>query len=115
MNFNEHLELAGKHSRLSPSNNSWVNYDAETLIQRRIGEIRKYMDSVLNSSDLNAVFVMLTDILNESTELLFVGGEADKIIADAFRMPVAAESYILDGVVSRKKQLIPPIMESLQE
>ena len=79
------------------------------------GEIRKYMDSVLNSSDLNAVFVMLTDILNESTELLFVGGEADKIIADAFRMPVAAESYILDGVVSRKKQLIPPIMESLQE
>ena len=78
-------------------------------------DIRIYMDSVLNSSDLNAVYVMLTDILNESTELLFVGGEADKIIADAFRMPVAADSYILDGVVSRKKQLIPPIMESLQE
>lgn len=78
-------------------------------------DIKIYMDTVLNSSDLNAVFVMLTDILNESTELLFVGGEADKIIADAFRMPVAADSYILDGVVSRKKQLIPPIMESLQE
>ena len=49
MNFNEHLELAGKHSRLSPSNNSWVNYDAETLIQRRIGEIRKYMGTELHS------------------------------------------------------------------
>ncbi|MCR4567832.1 MAG: putative manganese-dependent inorganic diphosphatase [Pseudobutyrivibrio sp.] len=78
-------------------------------------DLKIYMNTVLNSSDLNAVFVMLTDILNESTELLFVGGEADKIIADAFRMPVAVESYILDGVVSRKKQLIPPIMESLQE
>ncbi|MCR5580609.1 MAG: putative manganese-dependent inorganic diphosphatase [Pseudobutyrivibrio sp.] len=77
--------------------------------------IKIYMDTVLNSSDLDAVYVMLTDILNESTELLFVGGEADKIIADAFRMPVAADSYILEGVVSRKKQLIPPIMESLQE
>ncbi len=78
-------------------------------------DIKSYMNTVLNTSDLNAVFVMLTDILNESTELLFVGGEADKIIADAFRMPVAAESYVLEGVVSRKKQLIPPIMESLQE
>lgn len=48
MNFNEHLELEGKHSRLSPSNNSWVNYDAETLIQRRIGEIRKFMGTELH-------------------------------------------------------------------
>ena len=78
-------------------------------------DIKIYMNTVLNSSDLNAVYVMLTDILNESTELLFVGGEADKIIADAFRMPVAADSYILEGVVSRKKQLIPSIMRSLQE
>ncbi|NEX00740.1 manganese-dependent inorganic pyrophosphatase [Pseudobutyrivibrio sp. NOR37] len=78
-------------------------------------DLQAYMNTVLNSSDLNAVFVMLTDILDETTELLFVGGEADKIIADAFRMPVAAESYVLKGVVSRKKQLIPAIMESLQE
>ena len=77
--------------------------------------IQDYMGSVQTSSDLDAVFVMLTDILNESTELLFVGDSADKIIADAFRMPVASDSYILEGVVSRKKQLIPPIMESLQE
>ncbi len=78
-------------------------------------DLKIYMNTMLAQSDLNAIYVMLTDILNESTELLFVGGEADKIIADAFRMPVAADSYILDGVVSRKKQLIPPIMESLQE
>ncbi len=79
------------------------------------GDIRKYMDTVLANSELDAVFVMLTDILNETTELLFVGDTADRIIADAFRMPVASDSYILTGVVSRKKQLIPPIMESLQE
>ncbi|QFJ53624.1 putative manganese-dependent inorganic diphosphatase [Pseudobutyrivibrio xylanivorans] len=77
--------------------------------------IQSYMQTVQASSDLDAVFVMLTDILNESTELLFVGDTADKIIADAFRMPVATDSYLLEGVVSRKKQLIPPIMESLQE
>lgn len=77
--------------------------------------IQAYMKTVQSSSGLDAVFVMLTDILNQSTELLFVGDTADKIIADAFRMPVATDSYVLEGVVSRKKQLIPPIMESLQE
>ena len=77
--------------------------------------IQSYMSTVKSSSGLDAVFVMLTDILNQSTELLFVGDTADKIIADAFRLPVASDSYILEGVVSRKKQLIPPIMESLQE
>ena len=78
-------------------------------------DIKAYMDTVLESANLDAVFVMLTDILNETTELLFVGSDAGKIIADAFRMPVATDSYMLEGVVSRKKQLIPPIMESLQE
>lgn len=77
--------------------------------------IKSHMSTVKETSDLNAVFCMLTDILNETTELLFVGDDADKIIADAFRLPVSEDSYILEGVVSRKKQLIPPIMESLQE
>lgn len=77
--------------------------------------IKSHMSTVKDSSDLNAVFCMLTDILNQTTELLFVGDDADKIIADAFRLPVSEDSYILEGVVSRKKQLIPPIMESLQE
>lgn len=77
--------------------------------------IQSYMDTVRSNGNLDAVFVMLTDILNQTTELLYVGDSADKIIADAFRMPVGQDSYILEGVVSRKKQLIPPIMESFQE
>ena len=77
--------------------------------------IKSHMSTVKDTSDLDAVFCMLTDILNQTTELLFVGDGADKIIADAFRLPVSEDSYILEGVVSRKKQLIPPIMESLQE
>lgn len=49
MNFNTHLELVGKHSKLSPSNNSWVNYDADMLIQRQISEIRKFIGTELHS------------------------------------------------------------------
>ncbi len=77
--------------------------------------IQSYMATLLASSGLDAIFVMLTDILNESTELIFVGNDAASIIAKAFDMPASEDSYVLPGVVSRKKQLIPPIIESLQE
>ncbi len=77
--------------------------------------IQSYMSTLLASSGLDAIFVMLTDILNESTELIFVGNDAASIIAKAFDTPVSEDSYVLPGVVSRKKQLIPPIIESLQE
>lgn len=58
---------------------------------------------------------MMTDILNESTELLFVGNNAGDIVAKAFSLPVQEDSYVLPGVMSRKKQLVPPIIETLQE
>lgn len=34
MIFNSHSELRGKHAFLSPSNNSWLNYDAQKLEAR---------------------------------------------------------------------------------
>ena len=80
--------------------------------------IKDYMNSLLQQSGLDAIYVMLTDILNQSTRLLFVGSDAARIVATAFQLPLDTASqpdeYELPGVVSRKKQLIPPIMESLQ-
>lgn len=34
MNFNEHFHLSGKHAFLSPSQNHWLNYDDEKLLER---------------------------------------------------------------------------------
>ena len=77
-------------------------------------EMIEHMNLVLATSNMNAVYVMLTDILNESTELLYVGSDAERIVSAAFGKEAENGSFLLSGVVSRKKQLIPPIMESLQ-
>ena len=60
------------------------------------------------------VFFMLTNIIEESTELLYYGDGAREIIARAFEKEVPEESCVLKGVVSRKKQLIPALMMALQ-
>lgn len=74
-----------------------------------------YMEEQLKQSGLQMLFFMLTDIVQESTELLYVGGDARELIRDAMGVESDGNSFILKGVVSRKKQLIPAIMTVLQQ
>ncbi len=73
-----------------------------------------YMEEQLKQSGLQMLFFMLTDIVQESTELLYVGSNAQELIRDAMGVEPSGDSFILKGVVSRKKQLIPAIMTVLQ-
>jgi manganese-dependent inorganic pyrophosphatase len=65
------------------------------------------------------VFFMLTNIIDESTELLYYsndnGERAKKLIEGAFHIQPEPESCVLQGVISRKKQLIPSFMTALQQ
>ena len=74
-----------------------------------------YLPEVLEKNGVQMVFFMLTDILDESTELLCCGAKAKEYIIDAFDLKEDSEKMILKGVVSRKKQLIPTLVSELQQ
>ena len=78
-------------------------------------KVDPYLDKVLSHQGLNMVFFMLTNIMEESTELLCAGQNARALIRDAYDIPEDAEQIILKGVVSRKKQLLPVFVETLQQ
>ena len=75
----------------------------------------EHLPKVLEAHNLNMIYFMLTDILAESTELLCVGTGARGIALSAFDLPDNAKRLILKGVVSRKKQLIPVLVETMQQ
>ena len=75
----------------------------------------EHLPKVLEAHNLNMIYFMLTDILAESTELLCVGTGARGIALSAFDLPDNAKSLILKGVVSRKKQLIPVLVETMHQ
>ena len=75
----------------------------------------EHLPKVLEAHNLNMIYFMLTDILAESTELLCVGTGARGIALSSFDLPDNAKSLILKGVVSRKKQLIPVLVETMQQ
>lgn len=76
-----------------------------------------YLEEVLTEHKLSMVYVMLTNILEENTELIYKGEDARKIAEQAFRVygGETGDSLLLRNVVSRKKQFIPSIMAAMQE
>lgn len=73
-----------------------------------------HLEKARNSHGLNMIFFMLTNIITESSELLCSGPEAREKILNAYDLPEDTERIRLKGVVSRKKQLVPTLVGSLQ-
>ena len=73
-----------------------------------------FMVSECGRHDITRVYFMLTNILEESTELLFYGEGSQQMAEIAFEKKPDGDAFCLPGVVSRKKQLIPAMMEAAQ-
>ena len=80
-----------------------------------------FAKEALGEENLDMAFVMLTNILKQDTLLLALGHRADILIQNAFFLEPKKEKFdfsgeevegytaVLEKVVSRKKQLIPPL------
>ncbi|SCP99403.1 manganese-dependent inorganic pyrophosphatase [Anaerobium acetethylicum] len=74
-----------------------------------------YLKKAYGEQKINMLFFMLTDIINETTELLCYGDNARELVENSFNVTSDNNSFILKNVVSRKKQLIPEFMVTLQQ
>ena len=88
----------------------------------KVGEqLKPFMKQVLGDKRLEMVFVMLTDILEESSKVICEGHDAEKLLEEAFHTESDAEKegnlkgVYLEGVISRKKQMIPTLMNAMAE
>ncbi len=99
------------------------NNDVLESIKPRMLE---YMNANHANLGAESLFLMLTDILNESTLLLYYSSivDFDEMLTKAFHLPADAVTdrigenagaLLLPGVVSRKKQVVPEIMSALKE
>ena len=61
------------------------------------------------------IFFMFTDVMEESSELIYYGNGAQELVAKAFGVNGSGASVFIKGLVSRKKQLIPELMTAMQE
>lgn len=86
--------------------------DEEELISIK-EKLVTYLDKAYSEHGVNIICFMLTNIIKETTEVLFVGNGAKELIEESFDIEIKENSAVLPGVVSRKKQFIPAIFESI--
>lgn len=92
-----------------------INSMSREELQEIQEKVSPELSKVLKERGLDMVFFMLTNIVDQSTELLCCGTSARKTVIDAFELPEDVERIVLNGVVSRKKQLIPTLVSELQQ
>ena len=79
------------------------------------GKMIPYLQKALVEHEVEMIYFMLTNIMEESTELLYAGSGAKELAIAAFALPADTEKIVLEHVVSRKKQVIPALLIALQE
>lgn len=73
-----------------------------------------YLPDGAAANELPLIFYLFTDVKSQTSELLYWGEGAEKIIEQAFGVKPKDGIATLKGVVSRKKQVIPPLMATMQ-
>ncbi|MEL1134779.1 putative manganese-dependent inorganic diphosphatase [Desulfitobacterium sp. THU1] len=79
----------------------------EGLEQLRV-ELSQRLEELRSQRAMDYLMLMVTDLLEENTELFICSSQPEEI-AKAFDKPLANGSIFLPGVLSRKKQIVPPL------
>ena len=79
--------------------------DSDQLLQRQGRVFAAHGASLQKKQHFDMVILMITDVLLEGTQLLFVGDRDS--IRQAFNVEDAEDVVFLPKVMSRKKQVIP--------
>lgn len=88
----------------------------EVVDLNHLKEIKEDLKAELKkvkSEGRHSVFLLLTDIMKEGSELLLVSDEPE-VVRKAFNADPEAEVIWLPGVISRKKQVVPKFQKAFR-
>lgn len=84
----------------------------KTELEQLRPKIAAYMEGAVKEGEM--LFFLLTNILTESSDLVFAGEGAKELVETAFGEPQENWVHVL-GLVSRKKQFVPSVLHVLQQ
>ncbi|KYG33582.1 manganese-dependent inorganic pyrophosphatase [Alkalihalobacillus trypoxylicola] len=85
--------------------------DTNEVIARQ-AEIEPVLTELIADKKLDLFVLVVTDILENNSVVLALGSQAPAV-EKAFNVTLDNSTALLNGVVSRKKQIVPPLTEAL--
>ena len=105
---NDMKEFLIGRSRISISQCSVL--ERQQVLDRK-PEILEALERLRKKEGYDLSIVMITNVLEEASMLLF-NGSPTNLVGEAFLMDASQNMVYLPGVMSRKKQVVPPLSES---
>jgi len=86
--------------------------DADPVVDQREA-IREAMGEIVAERDYDILVLLVTDLLEEASTAFVVGEQTDRV-GDALNAEITDGEAFLPGVMSRKKQVVPPLESALR-
>lgn len=110
--FQDFKRFSSENITFGVSQITSLNEEELNMLKERL---KPCLEQFRAAQGVHMVFFMLTDIVKESTTLLYTGEDAKSILEVLYGHAGADGSIELPGVVSRKKQLVPVLIRALQQ
>ncbi len=86
-----------------------------TALNSLVARMLDYMENIPKRDKIDVFIMLITNIVEESSIVVFNGEEALELMKSTYGEDIVGNSVYVKGLVSRKKQLIPDLMQALQQ
>ena len=87
--------------------------DIDSILDEK-EEYVEILNEVATENNYEIVALFVTDIIKNGSYILY-NDKAEEVLQDSFGLNQLKQGHYLNGVVSRKKQMIPPILSYLEK
>ena len=101
------FEQSNKKFRIAQVNTA----DLDSIFKNQ-AYFEKAINDDIQKENLDFYVFAATDIINSNSRIISLGNDAP-VVEKAFGVPVDNHTAMLENVVSRKKQMLPPILNAL--
>ena len=88
-----------------------VNTASIPDVMKKQNEIEEAIKNVVSEKGLDLFMFVITDIINSNSQTIALGNKAD-LVEKSYNVKLENNTALLEGVVSRKKQIVPVLTEN---
>ena len=74
-------------------------------------DLEARMNEIIDEENLDLFMLLITDIVNSNSQVIALGKDAS-LVEKAYKVNLVDNTALLEGVVSRKKQVVPIMTEN---
>mgnify|MGYP003330762893 CR=1 FL=1 len=83
----------------------------DEIYQKFESELEEGIKAIIDAEGLDIFMLLITDIVNSNSQVIALGNSAS-LVEKAYGVKLVDNTALLEGVVSRKKQVIPVMTEN---